>query len=83
MREAGLLMTVNTDDPAMMNWDLGREYEALGAQQGFDITELGSIAVEGIASTWLDASAKASMVREFEAALVAASDTTSPGAAAS
>ena len=83
MREAGLLLTVNTDDPAMMNWDLGREYEALGAQQGFDITELGRIAVEGIASTWLDASAKASMVREFEAALVAASDTTSPGAEAS
>ncbi len=76
MREAGLLLTVNTDDPAMMNWDLGREYEALGAQQGFDISELGRIAVEGIASTWLDTSAKASMVREFEAALVSASDAT-------
>jgi adenosine deaminase len=76
MREARLLLTVNTDDPAMMNWDLGREYEALGAQQGFDIAELGRIAVEGIASTWLDASEKASMVREFEAARVGALDVT-------
>ncbi len=29
MRDAGLLLTVNTDDPAMMEWDLGREYAAL------------------------------------------------------
>ena len=55
MRDAGLRMTVNTDDPAMMSWDLGREYQALGEAQGFDVAELGRIAVEGIASTWLDA----------------------------
>ena len=73
MRDAGLRMTVNTDDPAMMTWDLGREYEALGAAQGFDLAELGRIAVEGIASTWLDASEQASLTREFEAAISGAS----------
>lgn len=69
MREAGLLLTVNTDDPAMMSWDLGREYQALGEAQGFDLSELGRIAVEGIASTWLDASDQAALVAEFETRL--------------
>ncbi len=69
MRDAGLLMTVNTDDPAMMGWDLGREYEALGAAMGYDLRELGRIAVEGIDSTWLDATERASLAREFESAL--------------
>ena len=67
MREAGLLLTVNTDDPAMMAWDLGQEYQALGAAQGFDLPELGRIAVEGIASTWLDATDQAAMTADFEA----------------
>jgi len=82
MREAGLLLTVNTDDAAMMTWDLGREYQALGAALGYDIGELGRIAVEGIASTWLDASEQASMAREFEAAIAAGRTLGSEGAAA-
>jgi adenosine deaminase len=82
MREAGLLMTVNTDDPAMMTWDLGREYQALGAALGYDIAELGRIAVEGIASTWLDATEQASMTREFEAAIAASPDPGGAGTAA-
>ena len=83
MREAGLLVTVNTDDPAMMAWDLGREYEALGAAQGYDIGELGRIAVDGIASTWLDASEQATMVRAFEAELAGWADRGSNGTRAS
>jgi len=74
MREAGLLLTVNTDDPAMMSWDLGREYQALGEAQGFDLAELGRIAVEGIESTWLDASEQASLVREFEMTIASMGD---------
>jgi adenine deaminase len=66
MRDAGLRMTVNTDDPAMMEWDLGREYEALGAAQGFDLADLARIAVDGIDSTWLDDNDKAALRREFE-----------------
>lgn len=69
MREAGLLMTVNTDDPGMLGMDLGREYQALGEAMGYDLDELARIAVEGIESTWLDATDRASLVREFEDAL--------------
>jgi adenosine deaminase len=71
MREAGMLVTVNTDDPAMMSWDLGHEYRALGEAQGFDVDELGRLAIEGIASTWLDASDQAALARSFESAMAA------------
>jgi adenosine deaminase len=66
MRDAGLLLTVNTDDPAMMLWDLGREYAALAEAQRFDLATLGRIAVEGIDSTWLDDSDKAALRAAFE-----------------
>jgi adenine deaminase len=67
MRDAGLLLTVNTDDPAMMGWDLGREYRALGDALGYDIPSLARIAVEGIASTWLDAPDRAALRAAFRA----------------
>ena len=67
MRDAGLLLTINTDDPAMMDWDLGREYAALGKALDFDLATLRAIAIEGIASTWLDPSEQAALRRAFEA----------------
>ena len=69
MRDAGLLLTVNTDDPAMMEWDLGREYAALAAGQGYDLAEMGRIGLEGIASTWLDEGEQAALRASFEAEL--------------
>jgi adenine deaminase len=71
MRDAGLLVTINTDDPAMMEIDLGREYRMVGEALGYDRPELGQLALEGIESTWLDASDRASLAREFTAALAA------------
>jgi adenosine deaminase len=58
---------VNTDDPAMTDLDLGREYRALAAGQGFDLATLARIAVEGIDSTWLDDGERAALRRAFEA----------------
>jgi adenosine deaminase len=69
MRASRLRLTVNTDDPAMMSWDLGREYQALGAAQGFDLATVGRIAVEGLDSTWLEETDRASMRRGFEATI--------------
>lgn len=71
MRDAGLLLTVNTDDPAMMQQDLGREYRNVGEAYGYGIDELGRIAVEGIESTWLDDEDRATLRSEFDAALAA------------
>jgi adenosine deaminase len=71
MRAAGLLLTINTDDPAMERLDLGLEYERVAAAYGWSATEMGRVAVEGIASTWLDETDRAALTREFEAALAA------------
>jgi adenosine deaminase len=71
MREAGLLVTINTDDPAMMDLDLGREYQRVGDAYGFSVDEMATIAREGIESTWLDATDRASLSSEFAAATAA------------
>jgi adenosine deaminase len=71
MRDAGLPLTVNTDDPAMMDWDLGREYAMLATALDFDLPTLAAIAVEGIASTWLDSSERSTLRAEFERELAA------------
>ncbi len=66
MREAGLRVTINTDDPAMMGADLGSEYRAVAAAYGLGPDEMARIAIEGIESTWLDTADRASLAREFE-----------------
>lgn len=68
---AGIPVTINTDDPAMMNLDLGQEYQRVAEAFRIDLDELGRIAVEGIASTWLDDTDRRSLVAEFETALAA------------
>lgn len=71
MRDAGMLLTINTDDGAMMELDLGREYRAVADALGYSRDEMARIAVEGIASTWLDASEQAALTSAFEAEIAA------------
>lgn len=68
MRRAGLLLTVNTDDPAMMEANLGTEYRAIGQAYGMSLEALVELATDGIDSTWLDDGAKAALRAEFAAA---------------
>ena len=69
MRAAGLLVTINTDDPAMADLDLGREYRRVAAAYAWDTLDMGRLALEGIESTWLDAPDRAALAREFEGVL--------------
>ena len=69
LRDAGVLLTINTDDPAMMRWDLGREYAAVGSAHGFDVDTLATVAFEGIDSTWLDDTARRALRAQFRAAI--------------
>ena len=71
MRDAGVLVTINTDDPAMMDLDLGREYQHVAEAFGLGLDELNKIAVEGIDSTWLDESDRRSLAADFVAASAA------------
>jgi adenosine deaminase len=74
MRESGLLATLNTDDPAMIELDLGTEYRAVANAFGLDLSALATIALDGVEASWLDESDKRSMRAAFEADLRALRD---------
>lgn len=76
MREAGLLVTINTDDPAMTNANLGREYRLVAEQLGYGYDEMCRVAVEGIDATWLGESERADLRRSFEGTIA---QLTAPG----
>jgi adenosine deaminase len=59
MRAAGLLATLNTDDPAMINLDLATEYAAIQAAYSYGWDEMVAIALDGVEATWLDDAEKA------------------------
>jgi adenosine deaminase len=70
MREAGLLATLNTDDPALVGLDLTQEYELTAAAFGYDMEQMVTISLDGILGSWLDdadATALANEVRAFAA----------------
>jgi adenine deaminase len=66
MREAGLLATLNTDDPAMTDLDLGREYRSVAGALGLGWDEMVAVALDGVEATWLDATEKRELRSRFE-----------------
>ncbi len=54
LRQAGVLVTVNTDDPALTDLDLAREYAACAAAWNWDFGQMTELALDGVAATWLD-----------------------------
>jgi adenosine deaminase len=75
MREAGLLATLNTDDPALTDLDLGREYLSVMHAFGFTWDDMVRISLDGVEATWLDPSDKSALAArvESEAAELASS----------
>lgn len=69
MREAGLLATLNTDDPAMTDLDLGKEYRSVAQAQGLDYDDLAAVALDGIEASWLDDIDRRALSRAFTRAL--------------
>ena len=61
MRAAGLLATVNTDDPALSDLDLGREYAAVAEAFGWGWDRMVELALDGIEASWLDDSEKSDL----------------------
>lgn len=75
MREAGLLVTLNTDDPAMIDLNLTEEYLLTASAFGYDWDELVSIALDAVDASWIDASEKqavSALVRAGAAQAIAA-----------
>jgi len=69
MREAGLLATLNTDDPAMTDLDLGKEYRTVAEAQALDFDDLAAVALDGIEASWLDDVDGRALRMEFSQAL--------------
>lgn len=61
MRAAGLLATVNTDDPALSDLDLAREYAAVAEAFGWGWNQMVELALDGIEASWLDETEKADL----------------------
>lgn len=69
MREAGLVATINTDDPGMTDLDLGKEYRTVAMALRLTFEEVAAVALDGIEASWLDDAGKRVMRAEFEATL--------------
>ncbi len=57
-RAAGMLLSLNTDDPALTDLDLGREYAACATAFGYGFEDMGDVSLDGVESCWLDADGK-------------------------
>ena len=69
MRQAGLLATLNTDDPAMTDLDLGKEYRSVAAALEMPWGEVCAVALDGIEATWLDEGEKRDLRHSFVRAI--------------
>lgn len=74
MRDAGLLATLNTDDPALTDLDLGYEYRSVHDAFGYEFADMVAIAGDGIDASWLDDDEK----RRLHARLDDAADELTP-----
>ncbi len=72
LRDAGVVVTVNTDDPHMFGTDLDEEYRRLAATFGWDVADLAALVRAGIDASLLDDPAKRRLVGEVDVAAAAA-----------
>ncbi len=69
MMEAGLLVSVNSDDPAYFGGYVGQNYAALVDALGFGPDELSLLARNSIVSSFLDDERKTELIGELESSL--------------
>lgn len=58
MLEAGLTLTINTDDPGLMQTTLNEEYAMVAGPMGATPAQLKEISLNGIRASWLDEGTK-------------------------
>ncbi|MEW1834897.1 adenosine deaminase [Microbacterium sp. NPDC079995] len=64
--EAGVVVTINSDDPSYFGGYIGDNYAAV-ASLGFDTTELAQLAENSIEASFADAARKAALIAEIRA----------------
>jgi aminodeoxyfutalosine deaminase len=67
MVAAGVLVTVNSDDPPMFGTDLNTEYEVAARLLGLDEAGVAALAKNAVEVSFLDAPGKARLVAEIDA----------------
>ncbi|MCP9962349.1 adenosine deaminase [Streptomyces somaliensis] len=67
MVEAGVLVTVNSDDPPMFGTDLNTEYEIAARLLGLDERGVAALARNAVEASFLDPAGKARITAEIEA----------------
>jgi adenosine deaminase len=65
LRAAGVLVTINTDDPALTNLDLAWEYAACAQAWGWDFDQMVDLAVDGVSASWLDEADKRALAERI------------------
>ena len=65
-RDAGVTVTVNSDDPPMFNTTLNREYEIAAELLGLDHSGIADLARTAVRASFAEDSLKAAILREIE-----------------
>jgi adenosine deaminase len=63
--DAGLLVTINTDDPAMFGNSLAQEYQLLEERLGFSRDEVRKLILNGVKASWLSTGRKKQLQETF------------------
>lgn len=66
--DLGLLVTVNSDDPAFFGSDLASEYRLAHSEQGFTRDELRQLAANSLRASFLPDAEKAAWIKQIETA---------------
>jgi adenosine deaminase len=64
-REAGVLVTVNSDDPGMMGTTICDDYEAVTDRFGYDADTIEDITLDAISASWAPADEQAALRQRF------------------
>jgi adenosine deaminase len=65
MLEAGLALTINTDDPGLMQTTLVEEYVMVAESMGASFAQLKALSLNGLRAAWLDAGTKREMIADW------------------
>ena len=63
--KAGIVVTVNTDDPKMFQTSLAEEYRLLEQECGFTRSDIRELILNAIRAAWLPEDRKASLAARF------------------
>lgn len=65
MLDAGILLTLNSDDPTMLRQELGEEYTTCARTFGLGLDDLERICLGGVQASWMDEVDKATYATTF------------------